>query len=270
MNGDKYRIKDLLEGDFEYTKIIIQYIFDYTQADIFNNRERIITDSELEEFMRIQKELSEGSPLQYAIGKWNFYGRDFTINSDVLIPRPETELLVDYVLKEELDNKKILDIGTGSGAIAISLALESKAHITASDISEKAIEIAKINSNNFGANIEFIQSDIFENIDEIFDYIVSNPPYLSEEEYDNVDALLYKEPKNALVGGKEGYEIYERIIKGAKKHLNNNGKIFLEIGYLQAEIVSDLLLENGYNNIKVIKDYNNLDRLMIGELCLNN
>ena len=129
MNGDKYRIKDLLEGDFEYTKIIIQYIFDYTQADIFNNRERIITDSELEEFMRIQKELSEGSPLQYAIGKWNFYGRDFTINSDVLIPRPETELLVDYVLKEELDNKKILDIGTGSGAIAISLALESKAHI---------------------------------------------------------------------------------------------------------------------------------------------
>lgn len=268
--NSKITIEKLLQGDYKYTKIIFQYIFDYTLGQIFRNKKRILTTEEIKNFYEIQDKLNNGLPLQYALGKWNFYGRDFVINENVLIPRPETELIVDNILREDLENKTVLDIGTGSGAIAISLALESKAKIYASDISNEALKVAKINAKNFNASVEFFNSNLYESIEKKFDYIVSNPPYLSEKEYEEVDKILYKEPKVALVGGKTGYEIYIEIIKESKKYLNEGGKIFLEIGYTQANIVSELLLECGYTNIKIIKDYNNLDRIVIGELCLNN
>ncbi|MFM1524170.1 MULTISPECIES: peptide chain release factor N(5)-glutamine methyltransferase [Helcococcus] len=265
------KIDDLLNGDYRFTKIVLQYILNYTMSDIFQNRFETLSEEKYLEFMKIQEKLKDKIPLQYAIGKWNFYGRDFIVNENVLIPRPETELLVDEVLKENLDGKTILDIGTGSGAIAISLDLEAKnCKIFGSDISINALKIAKKNSKSLNSNVEFIESDLFQKIDRKFDIIVSNPPYLSEDEYDKVDEILYYEPKNAFVGGKKGYEFYENIIKNASKYLNENGKLFFEIGYKQAEVVRDLLLRNGYNNIKIKKDYSNLDRVVIGELCLKN
>lgn len=271
MSGNIY-IKDLLESEYKYSKIILQYLLNTSYSNIYLKRDEVVENDILKEFFDIQEKLKENIPLQYAIGRWNFYGRDFEISKDVLIPRPETELIVEEILKEDLRDKKILDIGTGSGVIAISIDLENKenAKVYASDISKRAIEVSKINANKFHSKVEFIESDLFKNIDEKFNIIVSNPPYLTEEEYMEVDSLLHHEPKNALVGGEKGFEIYKKIIEKSKDYLFKNGKIFFEIGYLQANVVSDLLLKNGYNNIKVIKDYNNLDRIVVGELCLRN
>lgn len=270
MSGNSFR--QLLESDYKYTDIVLQYILDIKRSQIFLDLERTLKKEEYDKFLDIQKKIKEGMPLQYAIGKWNFYGRDFEINKNVLIPRPETEILVEVLLKENLGNKKILDIGTGSGIIAITLKAESKENIdvVASDISNKALEIAKINASKIGVNIKFIESDLFENIENKFDIIVSNPPYLSSDEYLNVDKLLYHEPKNALVAGRKGFEIYQKIIEESENYLNNNGKIFFEIGYTQANIVAGLLKKYKFKNIKIIKDYSGHDRVVIGELCLNN
>lgn len=264
MSGKK--IRGLLDKPF--AKIIFQYLFDYSNSQIFLNGERELTNYEYDRFCKIQEDISKGIPLQYAIGKWNFYGRDFIINENVLIPRPETELLVDEILKLDLEDKSILDIGTGSGAIAITLSLESKANIYASDISKKALEMAKQNAENFGANIEFYLSDVFNEIpkDKKFDIIVSNPPYLTEKEYLEVDKFLYHEPKNALVAGDKGYEIYERIIEEARDRLNENGLLFFEIGFEQGDIIKELLIKNGYKNIQIKKDYGNKDRIVIASL----
>lgn len=264
MSGKK--IRGLLDKPF--AKIIFQYLFDYSNSQIFLNGERELTNYEYYRFCKIQEDISKGIPLQYAIGKWNFYGRDFIINENVLIPRPETELLVDEILKLDLEDKSILDIGTGSGAIAITLSLESKASIYASDISQKALEMAKQNAENFGVNIEFYLSDVFNEIpkDKKIDIIVSNPPYLTEDEYLEIDKLLYHEPKNALVAGDKGYEIYERIIEEARDRLNENGLLFFEIGFEQGDIIKELLIKNGYKNIQIKKDYGNKDRIVIASL----
>ena len=270
MSGLKLTINDLLNGDFKKSKIILKYILDCNNSYLILNRDKELDREQLNQFFEIQKKINDEIPLQYAIGRWNFFARDFIVNEDVLIPRPETEILVEEVLKEDIKGKKILDIGTGSGAIAISISKEKKIPVYASDISSKAIDVAKKNAEKYKADIRFIHSDVFDNITEKFDIIVSNPPYLTEAEYKQLDVFLYKEPKNALVGGVKGYEIYKKIIEGARYHLNKNGKIFFEIGYQQAAIVTKLLKDNGYDKIKVLKDYNDLDRVVVGELCLNN
>lgn len=264
-------IRELLSDDFEYTEIVLQYLLNLSKSNIILNSKRELSQDDFDLYNDIKNKYNNGIPLQYAIGKWNFFGYDFVVNENVLIPRPETEILVEEILKVSKDGTKILDIGTGSGAIAVSLKLEKeKLDITASDISKETLEVAIQNADILGSKIKFIHSDLFENIKGKFDIIVSNPPYLTEEEYQNVDKLLYSEPKIALVGGNSGYEVYEKIIENAKEYLNDNGKLFFEIGFSQAEKISELLEKNGYNNIRIIKDYNRLDRIVIGELCLNN
>lgn len=269
MNGN--RIRDLISDDFEYSEIALQYILECNRSYLHLNANHELSNDQLDKYNQVKTKYFQGMPLQYAIGKWNFYGYDFIVDSNVLIPRPETEILVEEILKQSKEGSKILDIGTGSGAIAISLKKEKETlHITASDISLDSLNIAIKNAKEIDAEIKFIHSDLFENIYDKFDIVVSNPPYLTEEEYLHVDKLLYNEPKLALVGGELGYEIYERIIEDAKTYLEKNGKLFFEIGYTQANKISELLSKNGYNNIKVIKDYSGLDRIVIGELCLNN
>lgn len=264
MSGKK--INDLLDKPF--AKIIFQYLFDYSNSQIFINGDRILNNEEYNRFCKILDDISKGIPLQYAIGKWNFYGRDFVVNKNVLIPRRETELLVDEILKLDLENKSILDIGTGSGAIAITLSLESRADIYASDISSSALKITKQNAKKFGANIKYYLSDVFNEIpkEKKFDIIVSNPPYLTEKEYLEVDKILYHEPKNALVAGEKGYEIYERIIMGARDRLREDGRIFFEIGFQQGYILRQLLVKYGYKKIEIKKDYGNKERIVIASL----
>ena len=183
----------------------------------------------------LSKYLDEKRPIQYIIGYAYFYGRKLKVNTDVLIPRPETELLCEYAIDIIKQNnlKSVLDIGTGSGAIAYTIACETKAKVYASDISEKALEVAKENSKD--TDISFIQSDVYSNInlginlDNKLDMIISNPPYIPSGDFVE-DIVKNNEPHLALYAGEKGLDIYDRIIKDAEKYLSENGWILFEIG----------------------------------------
>lgn len=258
------KVKDFFEKYDEYqVKIALSYVLEQSYGMLRSNMDMEVGKDVEDKIAAIFSKINDGLPIQYAIGYWDFYGRTFTVNPSVLIPRSETELLCQLILNEDLKDKKILDIGTGSGAIAITLKLENPSLIvTASDISNEALQVAKENANKLSAEIKFIESDLFENIDERFDLIVSNPPYISQEDYDKLDEKLYREPQGALLAGPKGYEIYARIIENAKDHLYDEGKIFFEIGYDQGAIVKELLHESGFTGIKVHKDYNQIDRMV--------
>ncbi|MPN36075.1 Release factor glutamine methyltransferase [bioreactor metagenome] len=201
-------------------------------------------------------------------------GLDFYVQEGVLIPRPDTEILVEEVI--ELGKNKgpinILDIGTGSGAITVSLAkyLES-AKITSVDISDIALEIGKKNakSNNVNDRITFIKSDLFTNIDDSmrFDIIVSNPPYIKREVIETLDKQVKDfEPYSALEGGIDGLDFYRAITTQAKKYLNKGGILAYEVGHDQREEVSKLMKSNGYTNIYTRKDLQQIDRVVIGNI----
>ncbi|MGO3017824.1 MAG: HemK/PrmC family methyltransferase, partial [Anaerococcus sp.] len=157
---------------------------------------------------------------------------------------------------------------TGTGAIAISLAYNlKKSQVDALDISEKAIELAKENKKKIGVdNVDFFVSNLFSQVEKKYNIIVSNPPYINKKDYENLDKLLFYEPKNALVGGNDGLFFYKKIITEAKNYLKDDGYIFLEIGYDQKEDIENLLKENTYKNIESYKDYNGFDRIVLAQV----
>ena len=218
-------------------------------------------------FFKALKRRKKGEPLAYIFKSANFYGYDFIVNKNVLIPRPETEELVNFALMNINKNSKVLDVGTGSGAIAITINKESNAEVTAVDISKKALKVAKQNAKNNQAKVEFVLSNLFSKLKERkFDVIISNPPYITIEAYQRLDKTVKDfEPKLALVGGSDGLKFYKEIIENAHKHLLLNGKIFFEIGYDQAEKVKNLLVEYGYKNIQSKKDLYGNDRIVYAE-----
>ncbi len=204
------------------------------------------------------KRLESGEPVQYIVGNVDFYGYTFNVNKNVLIPRFETEELISYTLellkgkKETLD---ILDIGTGSGCIAITLKKElENTNITAIDISDKALEVAKENATFNNVNINFKNSDVFENINDRYNVIISNPPYIKETE--DIDKLVKdNEPSIALYAGIDGLDIYTKILKDAKKHLKDKYLIAFEIGETQAEDIKELAIKYLDNcNVIIKKD----------------
>ncbi|MFI3168054.1 MAG: peptide chain release factor N(5)-glutamine methyltransferase [Bacillota bacterium] len=218
-----------------------------------------------EKLDKIMARREKHEPLDYILGVSAFYGREFIVNKSVLIPRPETELLCEEVIKSAKDCSSALDIGTGSGVIAITLALETSMKITACDISEPAIAVAKRNVAKHGVDVEFILSDVFENVEGTFDIIVSNPPYIADSEKSTLTKEVLSEPHTALFADNNGLAIYEKIIANAKNHLNANGKLMFEIGYNQADAISKVLNENGFS-ATVLKDYAGCDRIVIGEI----
>lgn len=227
------------------------------------------SEQELEKInLAIEKRLKH-IPIAYIFGKTEFYGLPIIVDENVLIPRLDTEILVEKII-EEIKNcserVEILDIGTGSGAIAITLAKNTNTKVTAVDISSKALKIAKQNAIQNNVEVEFIESDLFENlIDRKFDIIVSNPPYIESDVIGELEPEVKDyEPILALDGGKDGLEIYRRIVNDAGEHLNKNGKLFFEIGYNQGESVARLM-QNKFKNVVVIKDYLNNDRVVVGE-----
>lgn len=211
----------------------------------------------------------QGMPLSYIIGNTEFFGRVFNVNENVLIPRPETEILVEKVMldiNKESKQLNVLDLCTGSGIIGITLSLETNAMVVAADISSEAIDVASKNNDKLGANVEFIKSDLFQNISQKFDIIVSNPPYIKSEDILYLQSEVKNhEPHLALDGGDSGLEFYKKIIKDAPKHLNPNGKLYFEIGMGQAEDII-CLMKKDFTNIQVLKDYNKIDRVIIGNL----
>ena len=232
--------------------------------DVYSDQ--LVKPSLVEKITNIVNERITGRPLWYCIGNTDFYGYTLNVDERVLIPRPETEILVETALKYVSPDKTVLDLCTGSGAIAIAVKKESGAQLVATDVSEGALMLAKKNAEINDADIEFIQSDMFEGLsDRKFDVILSNPPYVETD----VIATLQKEVKDfephaALDGGKDGLDFYRIIAKKAAEHLNENGVLILECGENQAKVVAELLKK--YKNVEIIKDLENVERIVKAEI----
>lgn len=211
-------------------------------------------------------------PLQYILGEWEFYGLPFKVREEVLIPRADTEILVERCIQlmREVEEPNILDIGSGSGAISIAIANELKSSsVTGIDINEKALKLANENKIlNKIENVNFIESNLFEKLDKDFKYdlIVSNPPYISKEEYETLmPEVKNYEPQNALTDLGDGLYFYREISKLAGEYLKDTGYLAYEIGYNQAKDVTKILQNNNFNILSVIKDYGGNDRVVIAK-----
>lgn len=225
------------------------------------NSEKIILSSKVEKINLYASQRITGRPLWYIIGNTDFYGFEINVDERGLIPRPETEELVMHALREIKESDSVLDLCTGSGAIALVVKAKSGANVTASDISENALSLAKENFEKHGLEIEIIKSDMFENIEGKFDFIISNPPYIVREEIESLQTEVKDfEPKNALDGGVDGLDFYRIIANEAKKHLNDGGILFLELGIGQDQSVAELL-EKEYK-VEVYEDINGIKRII--------
>ena len=213
--------------------------------------------------------LKAGEPLAYILGFREFYSRNFKVSPATLIPRPETEHLVDEIIKYAPLKARILDLGTGTGCIAIICKLERPdLDVTAVDKFAATLQIAKENASNLNAKVNFIQSDWYTNLSGKFDLIMSNPPYIDVN--DSHLVKLNYEPQAALTDFANGYTCIEKIAQGAKDYLEPGGILIIEHGYQQAILTQKILTENSFVEVKTIKDYANLDRITLGKLKSGN
>lgn len=219
-------------------------------------------------FEKHLEELIAGKPIQYITNSQEFFGLNFYIDENVLIPQPDTEILVEEIIeicKYREDVPKILDICTGSGAIAVALAKQIKVEMVASDISSKALEIAEKNAKSHGVNIELTQSDMFEKINQKFDMIVSNPPYIETKTIESLSPEVKNEPQIALDGGEDGLKFYRVLAQKAKDYLKENGVLAVEIGYNQRESVLEIFRNAGFCDSYAKQDLAGKDRIVVGK-----
>lgn len=247
---------------------------DVDRLYIHLNLEKVLSEEEDNLFLKLINERLNNRPIAYIVGNREFMGLDFYVQEGVLIPRPDTEILVEEVIEigKNKGEIEILDIGTGSGAITVSLAKYlHNANLTSVDISDIALEVGKKNaiSNNVDNKIEFIKSNLFTEIDKDkkFDVIVSNPPYIRKKDVQNLESQVKDfEPYTALEGGEDGLDFYRKITEQAKLYLKENGVLAYEVGHDQSEDVSKLMEINGYTNIYTKKDLQGIDRVVIGTI----
>ena len=261
------KISDFLKIDYETSLIALTYILGKSKSYILLNKERDLSSSQEDRLRDIIDKRRKSYPLQYAIGLWEFYNIELKVDDRALIPRFETEIIVDFVIKSSYKKDKILDIGAGSGAISLALAYNLEdSLVLGTDIEEKALSLCEENKKKLGIeNVAFKKSDLFSHISERFDIIISNPPYISKADYESLDSELYYEPKSALVGGDDGLSFYRDIIDQAKDYLNEDGYLIFEIGYDQKAYINDYLIKRGYKVVKNIKDFNDFDRFIIAQ-----
>ena len=244
--------------------ILFEYVTNKDRNELYLYPEAQERDEVVSKYLELIERRNTGEPVQYITGKTFFYGLEFMCVKDTLIPRFDTEVLVEEAIKTVPKEAKVLDLCTGTGSIIIALK-KNRGDIKAkgSDISDKAIECAKDNSNRNKCDVEFLISDMFKNIDDKFDCIISNPQYIEKKVIDELDVTVKEyEPITALSGGEDGLDFYRIIAKESPRYLNEEGMLLLEIGYDQGESVSALLSKEGFNRIKVIKDLNGLDRVI--------
>ena len=231
-----------------------------------HGEEDITQDAQKEYEIAVQKR-AEHIPLQYIIGEQEFMGLRFKVNSNVLIPRQDTETLVEQVLKIVKPGMKVLDLCTGSGCVLISV-LKNAPELTGmgSDISKTALLVAKENAKLHEVDAEWVRSDLFDNITETFDVIMANPPYIPTGEILSLMPEVRDfEPQNALDGGADGLDFYRKIAGQVKDYLNPGGYVYMEIGYDQGEAVSELMRNAGFTEVEVIKDLARNDRVVKGK-----
>jgi release factor glutamine methyltransferase len=254
-------------------ELLLAHILSCKRLNLYLSFEKPLTEEELQKYRELLRRRSKFEPLQYIIGKVEFYGIDFKVNPSVLIPRQETEILIETIIGQydKHDTLRILDIGTGSGNIAISLAknLDSSV-ITALDISEEALKTANENAllNSVNDRTEFIRFDFLK--EEFkrneFDVVVSNPPYIAIEEFETLRPELKEyEPKVALTDYNSGFLFYEIISNKSNHLLKPGGKLFFEVGKGQTSKVTEIMTKNNFQNINVTKDYLNIERVISGE-----
>ncbi len=246
------------------------------RVQLYLQFEKILTHNELDVFRAFVKRRISKEPLQYILGETEFMSLKFKVSPSVLIPRPDTEALVEAVLQETASEEPlhILDIGTGSGNIAVSLAhYLSVAQITAVDVSEEALELARENAalNAVDARIHFIQEDVFSpdfplRVGTDFDIVVSNPPYISEDEFFTLpDEVRLFEPHRALRDGSDGLTFHRRIAELGGELLRDGGKIYLEVGMEQAARVRQILQEIGFEAVSTVQDLTGIDRVVLAK-----
>jgi len=267
--GTEILKKNKIESPQLEVEILLSFLLGIDRYRIYTDKLKV-DRSFVSKFFKLIEKRRKGFPIQYITKKVNFFDSEFKIEKGVFIPRPETELLVEKIIQIYMENfypekVKILDIGTGCGNIAICLAKNIKnCYIKGTDISKKALRLAEENAilNGVKGKVEFKYSNIFSNIDEIFDIIVSNPPYVSETEYKNLSKEVKNEPKKALIAGKDGLKIIKKILNKAFYFLRKNGFLILEIGKGQKEMIENMNL-NGIEILDFLSDYSGIERIAI-------
>lgn len=267
--------KNNIEDNVIITRELLAFVLGVEKQYLVIHLTDELNEEDYIKFKENINKLINGKPLQYITNNQEFMGLNFFVNENVLIPQPDTEIIVEETLKKckELLLKngkiKILDLCTGSGAIAVSLSifLGDEAEVFASDISTKALEVAKYNNGKNNTNVRFIESNLFKNIQEQkFNIIVSNPPYIRSDVINKLSKQVQNEPHLALDGGEDGLKFYKKIIEQACNYIEN-GYLILEIGYDQKEDVENLLKENkNYSEIKTIQDFSGNDRCTIAKV----
>ena len=250
------------------TELLFTYTLGCLRTDLYLNKKKYLNRQEADFISSALNRRIKGEPIQYILGSTEFMGLEIKVNKDVLIPRPETEILAETAIEFAKKEKpgRVLDLGTGSGCISIALFKHpADTEIDAGDISDKALTVAKENAELNNARINFIKSDLFDGLS-FRDYgmIVSNPPYIAQGEIKKLQPELQFEPETALNGGKDGLDFYRRIILNAPGYLREKGLLILEIGFGQKEGLEVIFRKSkSFEIIKTIKDYNNIERVIV-------
>lgn len=261
-------VKKLIESDCKEAvldaRLLLEYVCRTNRNDLLAHGDRIVTSQEEAGYHAFIKRRSEGEPLQYITGEQDFMGLTFKTHESTLIPRQDTECLVEEALIHLHDGMRILDMCSGSGCILLSLLNYSNdCKGVGAELIPQAVALARENAENLCIEATFIESDLFSQVEGTYDLIVSNPPYIESEGIKNLEREVRDhEPMSALDGGADGLVFYRKIAKEARKFLSRGGMLFFEIGYQQAEAVCDILAENGYIDIVVKKDLAGLDRVV--------
>lgn len=258
-----------LKGDRRRVYRVFDALFQLDQKAVLLHPQKNLNQSEVSELRRVIGDMAKGKPMAYALKQEYFYGERFYVDERVLIPRYDTERSVDCIKAMAPKATRILEIGTGSGCVAITLArLYPEAEVHGVDISSDALDIAKFNAKNHGIkNVCFIESDLFTKVRGRYDIIYSNPPYITADEMKYLDkSVADYEPKGALYGGEDGLDFYRKITAKAPKYLNNGGYLVFEIGAKQKKDVEKLLHEHHFSAIGCEKDFSGLDRVVYGRI----
>lgn len=258
-----------LKGDRRRVYRVFDALFHLDQKALLLYPEKNLNQTEVSELRRVIGDMVKGKPMAYALKQEYFYGEKFYVDERVLIPRYDTERSVDCIKALAPNVESILEIGTGSGCVALTLArLFPESQVHAVDISSDALDVAKFNAKNHGVeNVCFIKSDLFTQVRGTYDIIYSNPPYITAEEIEGLDkSVADYEPEVALNGGEDGLDFYRKITAEAPKYLNRGGYLVFEIGAKQKKDVEKLLHEHHFSAIGCEKDFNGLDRVVYGRI----